>query len=221
MEPALPVSPVPAVASPPPSPPAPAAEGAGDHWNLAALAGRVCELGHDGATPRLSFTAALVREAQQQGQPVAWIQAGDSGFYPPDLATGGIDLAALPVIRAPHAIAAARACDHLLRSGAFGLVVVDLDQHCDLPAGMQSRLAGLARHHQSALVFLTRPATGSRPGGHSAAGNLGGLVSLRAKGTLQPDHEGRFRCTLTALRDKRHGPGWTREEVRRGPAGLC
>lgn len=220
MEPALPVAALVAPASPPPSPPV-ATPAAVDHWNLSALAGRVCELVHDGATPRLSFTASLVREAQEQGHPVAWIHTGDGIFHAPDLAGGGIDLDALPVIAAPHAIAATRACDHLLRSGAFGLVVVDLGVHCDLPAGMQSRLAGLARHHHSTLVFLTRPAANRRPGGQPAAGSLGALVSLRARGAMRADRAGQFCCTLTALRDKRHGPGWTREEVRRGPAGLC
>jgi recombination protein RecA len=220
MEPALSSAALVAPASPPPSlpesPPAPR-----HHWTLAELAGRICELGFDGQTQRMSFTASLLREAQEQGQPTAWIHTGDGIFHAPDLAEGGIDLDAVPVIRTPHGIAAARAADHLLRSGAFGLVVVDLGAHCDLPPGMQSRLAGLARHHRSALVFLTRPATSGRPGGQPAAGSLGSLVSLRAKGTMRAARPGYFTCSLSALRDKRNGPGWTREEVRRGPAGLC
>jgi recombination protein RecA len=219
MEPALHSSALIAPASPPPSiPETPKPE---HHWRLNELAGRVCELGFDGQTQRLSFTTSLLREAQEQGQPTAWIHTGGGIFHAPDLAEGGIDLDAVPVIRAPHGIAAVRAADHLLRSGAFGLVVVDLGSHCDLPPGMQSRLAGLARHHQSALMFLTRPSTNGRPGGQPAAGSLGSLVSLRAKGTMQTVRPGYFRCSLTALRDKRHGPGWTREEVRRGPTGLC
>lgn len=220
MDQALPTAALTAPASPPPSPPEPVAP-APDHWNLSALAGRLCELVHDGQTSRLSFTASLLREAQEQGQPTVWIHTGGGIFYAPDLATGGIDLTALPVISAPHGVAAARAADHLLRSGAFGLVIVDLGPHCDLPAGMQARLAGLVRHHQSTLVFLTRPMASRRPGGQPAAGSLGALVSLRARGALLTDRPGQFRCTLTATRDKRHGPGWTREEVRRGPAGLC
>jgi recombination protein RecA len=191
------------------------------HWKLTELAGRICELVFDGQTQRMSFTTGLVREAQEQGQPAAWIHTGDGVFHAPDLAEGGIDLDAVPVIRTPHGIAAARAADHLLRSGAFGLVVIDLGTHCDLPPGMQSRLAGLARHHQSTLVFLTRPSTNGRPGGQPATGSLGALVSLRAKGTMRVEQPGYFRCSLSALRDKRNGPGWTREEVRRGPAGLC
>jgi hypothetical protein len=178
MEPALHSSALIAPTSPPP--PLPETPKPEHHWRLTELTGRVCELGFDGQTQRLSFTTSLLREAQEQGQPTAWIH-----------------------------------------TGAFGLVVVDLGSHCDLPPGMQSRLAGLARHHQSALMFLTRPSTNGRPGGQPAAGSLGSLVSLRAKGTMQTVRPGYFRCSLTALRDKRHGPGWTREEVRRGPAGLC
>jgi recombination protein RecA len=191
------------------------------HWSLAELAGRICELVDDGQTPRLSFTASLLREAQEQGQPTAWIHTGDGIFHAPDLAEGGIDLAALPLIRTPHGIAAARAADHLLRSGAFGLVIVDLGMHCDLPPGMQSRLAGLTRHHRSTLLCLTKPSTNGRPGGRLATGSLGSLVSLRAQGNMRIDRPGYFRCTLTATRDKRHGLGWTKEEVRRGPSGLC
>jgi recombination protein RecA len=219
MEPALSPNAFVAPASPPPQlPEAPVRE---HHWRLAELAGRLCELVFDGQTQRMSFTASLVREAQEQGQPTAWIHTGDGVFHAPDFASGGIDLAAVPVIRTPHGIAAARAADHLLRSGAFGLVVIDLGAHCDLPPGMQSRLAGLARHHQSALVFLTRPSTNGRPGGQPATGSLGSLVSLRAKGTMRIERPGYFRCSLSALRDKKNGAGWTREEVRRGPAGLC
>ncbi len=203
---------------PPPTPQAPTTPV--HHWSLDELAGRICELGFDGHTQRLSFTTGLLREAQVQGQPTAWIHTGEGLFHVPDLVAGGIDPGALPVIRTPHGIAAARAADHLLRSGAFGLVVVDLGTHCDLPPGMQSRLAGLARHHQSTLLFLTRPATNGR-GGKPAAGSLGALVSLRARGTMQLERPGYFRCALTATRDKKHGPGWTRKEVRRGPAGLC
>lgn len=210
-----------APASPPP-PQLPETPSAPEHhWKLAELAGRICELVFDGQTSRMSFTTGLVREAQEQGQPTAWIHTGDGVFHAPDLAEGGIDLDALPVIGAPHGIAAARAADHLLRSGAFGLVIVDLGTHCDLPPGMQSRLAGLARHHQSTLLFLTRPSAHGRPGGQRATGSLGSLVSLRAKGTMRVERPGYFRCSLSALRDKKHGPGWTREEVRRGPAGLC
>lgn len=126
-----------------------------DQWSPSALAGRLVEVtsapaaafprttGHpshdesariwDTAAPMrgvgpaaLSAATTLVWKAQLAGEPCAWIAARPSTFYPPDLDEGGIDLAALVVVRAPHATAAARVADKLLRSGAFGLVVLDL-----------------------------------------------------------------------------------------------
>ena len=48
------------------------------------------------------------------------------GFFPPDAAEGGVDLDALLVVRARDLSSMASAADQLARSGAFGLLVVDL-----------------------------------------------------------------------------------------------
>jgi hypothetical protein len=69
-----------------------------------------------------------------------------------------------------HAVV--RATEILLRSGAFGLVVVDLSQ--EVPKGelsWQSRLSGLVRMHEARLVLLT--------GSRSEDPSLGPLVALR------------------------------------------
>ena len=95
-------------------------------WNLSSLAGRLTEMSDSGAAPSLTAAAALILQAQQRGEPAAWIGFGNSIFFPPDFAEWGIDLEALPVIRVPDALAASGAADQLLRSGAFGLVVLDL-----------------------------------------------------------------------------------------------
>ena len=91
---------------------------------------------------------------------------------------------------------------------------------------MQMRLLGLAREHESAVLFLTRK------GGGDAS--LGSLVSLRAEARQEPAARpeavgegarcigvGAFTCTARALKDKRGGPGWSHVEVCRGPDGLC
>lgn len=109
------------------------------------------------------------------------------------------------------AAAAARAADRILRSGAFGLVVLDLGRG-DVTVGAQARLLGLAERHDAAVLCLTeKPAP---------APSLSSLVSLRAGTERRRDGEGVFVCTLAALKDKRQPPGWSVEEVRRGPAGL-
>lgn len=197
-------------------------------WGLGELAGRLVELSAppDGASARLTAAVALVLEAQRQGEPVAWIAAEEGSFYPPDLDASGVDLEALAVIRVATragsrgalrdktaARQALSAADRLLRSGAFGLVVLELGALRELPLAAQTRLAGLAQRHDSALLCLT--SRGEEPG------SLGSLISLHASATRRPTADGRFCCELTVLKDKRRGPGWReRAEGYRGPPGL-
>jgi recombination protein RecA len=123
-----------------------------------------------------------------------------------------VDLSALPVVWAPDAVRAAGAADLLVRSGAFGLVVVDLGARAGLPLHAVSRLAGLARQHGSAVVCLTEK-DGARP-------SLGGLVSLRLHAARATRDGARFRCEAVAIKDKGGRPGWRHVEVCRGPDGL-
>ena len=103
-----------------PGEPAPA-----ERWGLDALRGRLVELSARGATAVLTAAIELVIEAQQAAEPVAWVTLGNATFYPPDAADSGVDLAALAVVRVQGATAAARSAERLLRSGGFGLVVLD------------------------------------------------------------------------------------------------
>jgi recombination protein RecA len=183
-------------------------------WSLDSLAGHLCELLNPGRAPALTLTALLVLQAQERGQPVAWIATAPSCFFAPDMAAWGIDLEALPVIQVDGARQAARAADHLLRSGSFGLLVIDLLEDNDLPIAAQTRLLGLARKHRSALLCLTQPSRGRR-----SQSGLGSLVSLRVSGEVRGDGED-FLCELEALKDKRNGPGWKHRFHCRGNEGL-
>jgi recombination protein RecA len=178
-------------------------------WGLAALQGRLVELSARGATATLTAATELVVEAQMQHEPVVWLALA-STFYPPDLADSGVDLAALVVVRAPDAMAAARAAERMLRSGAFGLVIFDLGAH-DLAMPVQGRLVTLAQTHNAAVVCLTDK--------HDDAASLGSLVSLRAE-ALRTRERPDFAVSVRALKDKRRGPGWIQTFKRRGPAGL-
>jgi len=167
----------------------------------------------------LTVAASLVWKAQQLGEPVAWINVRSSSFFPPDLDAAGIDLAALVVVRInsnrPDGLtdgrAAARAADKLLRSGAFGLVVLDLGAQADVPSPLLSRLLGLAQKHHATVVFLTE---------RSADRSLAPIVSLRVAASRRQVGAGRFACTIEARKDKRRAPGWIHEETFRGPPGL-
>lgn len=187
-------------------------------WGLAALRGRLVELSARGASATLTTAIELVLEAQREGEPVAWIVpwptdgAPAGTFYPPDVADSGVDLAALVVVRAPSAIAVIRAAERLLRSGAFGLIVLDLGTaSVDVPMAHQGRLVTLAQAHDAAIVCLTE-----KP---SETPSLGSLVSLRVDALRARTQEG-FEISMRALKDKRRGPGWTRARKARGPAGL-
>lgn len=195
-------------------------------WSLGALAGRFVELT---GKARLTMTFGLVLAAQQKREPVAWIASATPGrpnagwFFPPDAAECGVDLGALACVQVDGAVAAARAADLLLRSGAFGLVVLDLvplGPAVEVPMPMQSRLVQLAHKHEAAVICLTEK--------EARAASLSSLVCLRIETWRGPARQDfaeskgdRLACGLRIEKDKRHGPGWGHVENLRGPPGLC
>lgn len=192
-------------------------------WSLSSLRGRLVELSARGASATLTTSIELVLEAQLAGEPAAWIMLDAGSFYPPDVANSGVDLAALVVIRVHDATGAARAAERTLRSGAFGLVVLDLSVATDTTAASsarldismahQGRLVSLAQAHDAAVVVLTeKPAD---------AASLGSLVSLHAEALRERagGPAAGFELTVRALKDKRRGPGWAKKTKAHGPSG--
>ncbi|MET0342518.1 MAG: hypothetical protein ABW252_16050 [Polyangiales bacterium] len=169
-----------------------------------------------GASPgKLSTVARLVAHAQGEGEPCAWILARDeAGFYPPDFALMGIDLAALAVVRVPKeagAHAQVRAAEVLMRSGAFGLVVIDFVGA--VPRGAlawQARLSGLARMHAARIVLLT-PSARDAP-------SLGPLIGLRIEPELRAQ-PGRTLLTQHVLKSKLGGAARISPDLRSAPPG--
>ena len=123
----------------------PRAEQAVDHWQWRTFAGRLCEFSGSGASATLTLASRVVATAQQQAEPVVWITREASCFFPPDVALHGVDLDALVVIRVPDPPAVTRAADILIRSGGFGLVILDLGIHADIPLAWQTRWAHVVR----------------------------------------------------------------------------
>lgn len=181
-------------------------------WTLTGVVGRLVEISGSGATAALTLAFGLVWEGQQQGELVGWVTSTESSFYPPDTAQEGVDLDALVVVRVPDPKAIPRAGEKLLRSGAFGLVVLDLGS-ADIPMPLQARLAALSLQHHTALLCLTEK--------ESREPSLGSLISLRVYAERKQNSAGQFACELSVLKDKRRGPTWAETEVCRGPAGLC
>jgi recombination protein RecA len=180
-------------------------------WHLPQLSGRLVELQSSGSTAALTLAFRIVLDAQLQGEPVAWITGRSSLFFPPDVAAGGVDLAALAVVRLPSPDDIVRAADLLARSGAFALLVLDLGHGARVPLPLQTRLLGLARKHDTAVLCLTQARSGTSP--------LGSLVSLRGETWRRRSAPGAFSCGIDVVKDKRRGL-WKHVEVCRGPAGL-
>jgi recombination protein RecA len=189
-----------------------ALERAAGGWSLDSLYGRFLEISSAGQTVSLTAAASLILEAQLRGEPAAWVSVDDSTFFPPDFARCGIDLDGLPVIRMPHLAGASKAADGLLRSGGFGVIVLDLGRNTGMRIAVQARLAALAKKHHTTVVCLTR----KKP----AVPSLGPLVSLRVQGSLRKTGFNRFTWELDVLRDKRRGSDWRHSEVCCGPDGL-
>jgi hypothetical protein len=178
-------------------------------------AGRLVEISgpSHGPCARTTTAIGLLREAQAEGETTAWIQLAGGTLYPPDLEQSGIDLEALVVLhiprepssrtrapgasRGPHGLC--RAAEMLLRSGAFGLVIVDLTE--GIPAGSeawQGRLLALARRHASRIVLLTDKLP--------HADSLGTLVALRIEPHRSREAPGRFAIDHRILKNKSGTP---------------
>lgn len=96
-----------------------------------AAPGRMIEVSGVGAAARHTTAAALVRQAQIEGETTVWIQPEGGSLFPPDLAEAGVDLQALIVVHVPRdrgEVGLARAAELMLRSGAVGLCVIDLSE---------------------------------------------------------------------------------------------
>jgi len=188
-----------------------------------------------------TWAAAFAASLQRQGETVAWIACAEPSGGPrsstaprrcardesrdetwelpfaPDLAAHGVDLSALPLVRARDGAQVLRAADVLLRSGAFALVVAEWPAGAAAPGdGPLGRLLGLCQRHEAAIAFLTdAPADDLRGGG------LGSLVSLRLE--VRRVAEGNRPPTLQALvrKDKRRGPGASWGDTHVAPAGIA
>jgi recombination protein RecA len=177
--------------------------------------GKLVELSGERATACVSAAVGAVRLAQSEEEPVAWIQPAGGPLYPPDLADCGVDLAALPVVHVPRAAGEygpLKAAELLLRSGAFGLVVLDLrESRLRRDTAWQGRLLALAREHRSRVVLLGAPA---------ANRSLGPLVGVRIEPRRLRVGPGLFVVEHHLLKNKQGLALEGTAEHRRGPWGL-
>ena len=181
-------------------------------WTFEEVRGRLLELTARGASARDSLAFSLIVDAQTRGEPVAWIGRRGSCFFPPDAARVGADLEALVVVLLSREEDLGRAGELLIRSGAFGLLVLDLGTHpWSVPS--QARMAGWAKQHGAAVLALTDKGAGQP--------SLGPLIGLRAEVRRVAEGSGSWRCQLEVAKDRLRQKGWRHEEIWHGPPGLC
>jgi hypothetical protein len=117
--------------------------------------GKLTEVAGRCSSGKTSLVFALVRQTLEQKEGVAWVDPWKA-FYAPSAAHAGIPLEKLLLIQPPKVTEIFRAAEHLVRSGAFALVVLDA---VGLPGrGVTSplfRLSRLALRKRAAVVLLT------------------------------------------------------------------
>jgi hypothetical protein len=170
------------------------------------------EISEGDASASLTAAFGLVLDAQLRSETVVWITPVESCFFPPDAREGGVDLHTLAIVRVPaHGVL--KAADKLARSGAFGLIVIDLNlEGSFVSTAAQSRLLGFAREYRIGIVFLTQKRSGQA--------SLGSLISLRGEASRTRIGPDQYRVQVRILKDKQRAPDWSHRETCRGPAGL-
>jgi hypothetical protein len=191
--------------------------------------GRIVELCGEAQT---TAAVTLLAAVQRQGETAAWIQLAHGDLFPPDLAAAGVDVEALIVVHVPegdqsHAGASGqcRAAELLLRSGGFGLVLLDFSR--GEPRGStawQGRLLGLARQHEARVVILRERTRGVDQS------SLGPLTGLRIASWVERSRRaddppgflprtGCFALRHEVLKNKSGGPVDPAATQIRGPWG--
>lgn len=183
-------------------------------FSFPTLVGRITEFSATRGTPALSMLSLLICEAQDSSEPVVWISATDSVFYPPDFEENGVDLSALPVVWNPDVKSAVRSTEHLLRSNSFGLIIVDLPCHAIIDQGRLGKLARIADNNGVAVVLISQH-------DRETPFTLGSIISLRVAGKRVESSPETQTCVLSAVKDKQDPPGWQYSEVFHVPDGLC
>jgi len=168
------------------------------------LQGRLVELSEAAYHGAVTALCPLLAEVQARGDLIAWVEAGPTVFFPPDLVAWGLDIEALTVVWAPG-VEGWQATDWLLRCGAFALLVVDGLNVAE--EGTLGKLARLAEDREAAVVLLTHK--------REEAPSLGSAVSLRLG--VRPVRQG---LELAVLRDKRSEAREPQRMTFDGPLGV-
>jgi recombination protein RecA len=163
--------------------------------------GTIATLEGPASSGRTAIAARLLAGATRCGLAAA---VDDGSLYPPALAQAGVRLDRLLFMPAADPVGIARATDILLRSHAFGVVVMPA---VAVKAAVWTRLAGLA-HHANALLVAVGAQAGTELGYFASA-----RVQCRLARVLWTNASGPF-CELGGydihaqiIKNKRSAPG--------------
>lgn len=180
-------------------------------FDWSTVRGRLVEMRAPSHSGVLSLVVDLVWAAQRNEEPVAWVHGGTAPPFVVDLLAVGVDPEAIATVRLHRELDALRAAERLLRSGAFGLVVLDVMRGVTLGTTEAGRLARLADAQDCAVILMAE---------HPVSPAAGSLISLRAEVARQRLSDGRFMRITRVVRDKRSALEWVVQEEVDGPAGL-
>jgi recombination protein RecA len=177
--------------------------------------GKLVEISGVYCTARMTAAVSIVLQAQREGETTAWVQAKGGALFPPDLSESGVDLDSLVIVHVAFesdVYPMAKVAEWLLRSGGFGLVILDLTGKTQplTQVAWQGRLLSLAREHHSRVVCLT----------DNQGGSLGPLVALRIEVQRFRIGPGLFSIRPQFLKNKLGVTLEKTELVRRAPWGI-
>jgi len=191
-----------------------AAEADGEPWSWRALRGRIAHTWGQATSARATIAAPLMLHAQHHGALVAWVTSTRAIPYAPDLEAMGLDLDAIILVRLRSDEDALIAAERLMRSGAIGVMVVEVAQCSARTWGRRQprirRLQGLAEHHGACVIIGARRRIA-----------LGPLVAVEARVTRARTTAG-VCLELEFIKDKRAARAARLvQEVVDDPLGLC
>ena len=179
-------------------------------WGLENLVGILAEISEETPSGAVSFVAEIIGEAQTRNEPVAWVAGMDSVFFPPDFHQRGIDLSAVAVVRVQGETDSLTAAEWLIRSGAMGLVIVDLGGNTEVNDASLGRILKLAERNLCAVVFLTQK--------RALDPSLGSRISLRGCITRSPVRP--LAIDIQTIKDKRASSRGRQSRQYSGHAGM-
>jgi recombination protein RecA len=186
-------------------------------FDLTGLAGKVVEFSGWNQSACLSLTIPLILECQSGNKECAWIlpssEHGGSLFFPPDFAEAGIACSRIPIVRSKNAQDSFAIAEKLVRSGGFGLVVLDLTEGKRVRASTIGRINSMTQRFKTLALCLTR-----NPPGHPS---LDPMISIHIHISVFAAPGRNCTVKATVQKDKTQAPGLNMKWLYETPIGLC